>query len=152
MPSIMKRKLPILLLVCLAGLFLVSCGCTSMGDPDEQFRDAWNQSEAALQPLVTNLTRMAEGQDFEGLAVAVEAVIPTIEEHQATIARIRVSETYTLEKERYLEGLKELRSVGVQLRDIDEKSMIDQAIDLYIAEQHLDTARAQLDEVRSMMQ
>ncbi|OPZ45114.1 MAG: hypothetical protein BWY93_00022 [Euryarchaeota archaeon ADurb.BinA087] len=145
----MKERIPILLL---AVVLVLSCGCTSMGDPDAQFRDAWNESEAALQPLVTNLTTMAEGQDFEGLAVAVEAVIPTIEEHQATIARIRVSETYTLEKERYLEGLKELRSVGVQLRDIDEKSMIDQAIDLYIAQQHLETARAAMDEVRSMMQ
>ncbi|HNQ25965.1 MAG TPA: hypothetical protein PLV96_06850 [Methanoregulaceae archaeon] len=148
----MQRTLLVLLLVFLAGVLVLSCGCTSMGDPDEQFRDAWNQSEAALQPVVTNITRMADEQDFEGLADEVETAIATIDEHQATISRIRVSETFTLQKEQYLEGLKELRSAWVQLKDIDEKSMIDQAIDLYIAEQHLDTATAQLDEVRSMMQ
>ena len=148
----MKEHVSLLLLVCLVSLFVLSCGCTSFGDPDERFRNAWNQSEAELLPHITNITRLSEEQDFEGLADEAETAIATIDTHRATLASIQVSEPYTPEKEHYLEGLKELRSACVQLSNIDEKSMIDQAIDLYIAQQYLDTAVSTMNEVRSMME
>ena len=147
----MKGKVPLLVVVCFVGLFLLSCGCTSSGDPDQQFRDAWNQSEAALLPHVTNISRLAEAEDFPGLADEAEAMIATIDTYQSAVSRIRVSDAYSPGKETYLEGLKELRSAATQLRDIDEKSMIDQYIDLYIAQERLDTATSRMDEVRAMM-
>ncbi len=147
----MKGKVPLLSAVCFIGLFLLSCGCTTPGDPDQQFRDAWNQSEVALLPHVTNITRLAEEEDFLGLADEVEEMIATIDTCQSAVTRIRVSDVYSPGKETYMEGLKELRSAATQLRDIDEKSMIDQAIDLYIARERLDDATSRLDEVRAMM-
>jgi hypothetical protein len=107
-----------LIIVCL--IVILATGCATTGNPDEQFRVAWQNSENEVKEYGHQM-RVAMGPegstdyDLKAISEGSKAMIGTIDRNYETIAGIPVSSRYAKAKEEYLAALSDLRVACVDL-------------------------------------
>jgi hypothetical protein len=107
-----------LIIVCL--IVILATGCATTGNPDEQFRAAWQNSENDVKEYGHQM-RVAMGPegstdyDLKAISDKSRAMIGTIDRNYETIAGIPVSSRYAEAKQEYLAALSDLRTACIGL-------------------------------------
>jgi hypothetical protein len=107
-----------IMVVCL--ILVLAAGCTTTGNPDEQFKAAWQNSENEVKEYGHQM-RVAMGPegstdyDLKAISEGSRAMIGTIDRNYETIAGIPVSSRYTEAKQEYLAALDDLRTACIGL-------------------------------------
>ena len=110
-------KIPVVILM-LTAIFLLTAGCmtpvapvTPIG-PDDQFRQAWQDSENRTMRYAIAITSTTDPQEMADLS---EEMIRDIDNTTDDISRLNVSMNYTPIKREYLSALDYLRLTCVDI-------------------------------------
>ncbi len=107
-----------IIVVCL--ILAMAAGCATTATHDEQFKQAWQNSENDMKAYGHQL-KVAMGPegstdyDLTAVSEGSRAMIGTIDRHYDTIAQIPVSSKYAEAKREYLSALSDLRTASVEL-------------------------------------
>ncbi len=108
----------VFILICF--IIVLTAGCATTGNPDEQFRAAWQNSENEVKTFGHQLKSAMgpEGStdyDLKAISEGSKAMLGTIDRNYETIAAITVSSRYTEAKSEYLAALDDLRTACIDL-------------------------------------
>ena len=121
------KVLHLILLASLLSTVALS-GCIG-GNPDDEFRKAWQASENDVIQY-GNEMRTAMGPegnnnvDLKAMSEKSKAMIGTIDRHYSTISGIQVSSKYATAKQGYLAGLSDLRMACVDLSKVQDAGSV----------------------------
>ncbi len=117
-----------IMIVCL--IIVMAAGCIATGNPDEQFKAAWQNSENEVKAYGHQM-RVAMGPegstdyDLKAISGGSRAMIGTIDRHYDTLAEIPVSSKYTEAKREYLSALSDIRMACVDLSQAQDTGGIE---------------------------
>jgi hypothetical protein len=128
-------KIPVVILM-LTSIFLLTAGCmtpvapvTPVG-PDDQFRQAWQESEVRIVNYATEVTNST---DLQVMAKLSEDMMKDIDNTTDEISRINVSMNYTPIKQEYLSALDYLRLTCIDIISASHAKTDDEAQEFIIS-------------------
>ena len=139
--------------ICL--ILVLATGCIG-GDPDEEFRKAWQNSENDLKAYGERM-RVAMGPegsaDFDIRAISEESkiMVGTIDRNYDTISKIPVSAQYAEAKREYLSALSDIRMACVDLSKAQDAGALGALGHITAAAPFLETSQQKRDRVKTMM-
>ncbi len=144
-----------LIIVCL--IVILATGCATTGNPDEQFRAAWQNSETEVKEYGHQM-RVAMGPegstdyDLKAISEKSRAMIGTIDRHYDTLAEIPVSTKYTEAKQEYLAALSDLRVACVDLSQAQEAGGLEALGHITASAPFLESSQQKRHRVTAMME
>jgi len=143
-------------IMVLCFILVLAAGCAAVGNPDDQFRTAWQNSENEVKAYGGQMREAMgpEGStnyDITAMSEGSKTMIGTIDRNYDTISKIQVSCQYIEAKETYLSSLSDLRIACVDLSMAQDAPGVGALSHLSAAAPLLESSQQKRDRVKAIM-